>query len=91
MRLEQLYPMPVEELQAELGRYSAAEEVVWAQDEPINQGPWPFLGMNLRPLLKQELKLVSRAESAATSVGQAKRHAKELEGLLSKAFPHLDL
>nr|WP_218849945.1 multifunctional oxoglutarate decarboxylase/oxoglutarate dehydrogenase thiamine pyrophosphate-binding subunit/dihydrolipoyllysine-residue succinyltransferase subunit [Nesterenkonia sandarakina] len=91
VRLEQLYPMPVEELQAELDRYSSAEEVVYAQDEPINQGPWPFLGMNLRPLLKQELKLVSRAESAATSVGQAKRHAKELEGLLSKAFPHLDL
>ncbi|MBE1524260.1 2-oxoglutarate dehydrogenase E1 component [Nesterenkonia lutea] len=91
IRLEQLYPMPVEELQAELDRYSSAEEFVYAQDEPINQGPWPFLGLNLQPLLKQDLRLVSRAESAATSVGQAKRHAKELEGLLSKAFPHLDL
>ncbi len=91
VRLEQLYPMPVEELQAELDRFTSAEEFVYAQDEPINQGPWPFLGLNLQPRLTQDLKLVSRAESAATSVGQAKRHAKELEGLLSKAFPHLDL
>lgn len=43
------------------------------------------------PLLDQDFSLVARPESAATSVGQAKRHAKELEELLAKAFPHLDL
>ncbi|MCT1606587.1 multifunctional oxoglutarate decarboxylase/oxoglutarate dehydrogenase thiamine pyrophosphate-binding subunit/dihydrolipoyllysine-residue succinyltransferase subunit [Nesterenkonia massiliensis] len=91
IRLEQLYPMPVEELQAELDKYSSATEFVYAQDEPANQGPWPFLALNLQPLLKQDLQLVARKESAATSVGQAKRHAKELETLLAQAFPHLEL
>ena len=91
VRLEQLYPMPVEELQEELNRFPGGAEFVYAQDEPANQGPWPFLGMNLKPLLTQDLQLVARPESAATSVGQAKRHAKELETLLAQAFPHLDL
>ncbi|WP_022872345.1 multifunctional oxoglutarate decarboxylase/oxoglutarate dehydrogenase thiamine pyrophosphate-binding subunit/dihydrolipoyllysine-residue succinyltransferase subunit [Nesterenkonia alba] len=91
LRLEQLYPMPVQQLQAELDKYTEAEEFVYAQDEPANQGPWPFLGLNLQPALRQQLQLVSRPESAATSVGQAKRHAKELEELLQQAFPHLDL
>ncbi|MDR8020185.1 multifunctional oxoglutarate decarboxylase/oxoglutarate dehydrogenase thiamine pyrophosphate-binding subunit/dihydrolipoyllysine-residue succinyltransferase subunit [Nesterenkonia aerolata] len=91
VRLEQLYPMPVEELQAELDSYPQDAEFVYAQDEPFNQGPWPFMFVNFLPLLTQELDLISRAESAATSVGQAKRHAKELDTLLEQAFPHLDL
>ncbi|WP_150463096.1 multifunctional oxoglutarate decarboxylase/oxoglutarate dehydrogenase thiamine pyrophosphate-binding subunit/dihydrolipoyllysine-residue succinyltransferase subunit [Nesterenkonia ebinurensis] len=89
VRLEQLYPMPVETLQAELDKYSKAEEFVYAQDEPENQGPWPFFGLNFAPLLKQDFSLVARSASAATSVGQAKRHAQELETLLGQAYPHL--
>ena len=91
VRLEQLYPMPVDQLRAELDRYPADADFIYAQDEPRNQGPWPFLGLNLQPLLSQNLQLVSRSESAATSVGQAKRHAQELDELLEQAFPHLDL
>ena len=89
VRLEQLYPMPVEAVQEELDKYSGAEEFVYAQDEPENQGPWPFFGLNFAPLLKQNISLVARSASAATSVGQAKRHAEELETLLSEAFPDL--
>ncbi|NDK32317.1 multifunctional oxoglutarate decarboxylase/oxoglutarate dehydrogenase thiamine pyrophosphate-binding subunit/dihydrolipoyllysine-residue succinyltransferase subunit [Nesterenkonia haasae] len=91
VRLEQLYPMPVETLQAELDKYTNAEAFVYAQDEPENQGPWPFFGMNFAPRMSQDFSLVARSESAATSVGQAKRHAKELDTLLSQAFTHLDL
>ncbi|WP_120003371.1 multifunctional oxoglutarate decarboxylase/oxoglutarate dehydrogenase thiamine pyrophosphate-binding subunit/dihydrolipoyllysine-residue succinyltransferase subunit [Nesterenkonia muleiensis] len=91
VRLEQLYPMPVEALQEELDKYGNAEKFLYTQDEPENQGPWPFFGLNFAPLLNQDISLVARPASAATSVGQAKRHAKELETLLSEAFPHLDL
>ncbi|GAB3188326.1 multifunctional oxoglutarate decarboxylase/oxoglutarate dehydrogenase thiamine pyrophosphate-binding subunit/dihydrolipoyllysine-residue succinyltransferase subunit [Nesterenkonia suensis] len=91
VRLEQLYPMPVDQLREELASYPAEADFVYAQDEPANQGPWPFLGMNLVPLLDQDLQLISRRESAATSVGQARRHAKELDTLLAQAFPHLNL
>ena len=91
VRLEQLYPMPVEQLQAELDRYPADAEFIYTQDEPQNQGPWPFFGLNFAHLLNQEITLIGRSESAATSVGQAKRHAAELDSLLSRAFPHLEL
>ncbi|WP_146339274.1 multifunctional oxoglutarate decarboxylase/oxoglutarate dehydrogenase thiamine pyrophosphate-binding subunit/dihydrolipoyllysine-residue succinyltransferase subunit [Nesterenkonia sp. NBAIMH1] len=90
VRLEQLYPMPVEALRKELGRYPAEAEVVYTQDEPSNQGPWPFFGMNFVPQLDHDVRLISRPSGAATSVGQAKRHAKELEDLLGEAFSHLD-
>ena len=46
VRVEQLYPLPAEEIDAELAKYPNAD-VVWAQDEPANQGPWPFIGLNL--------------------------------------------
>ena len=46
VRVEQLYPMPAAEIQAAVSKYPNAE-VVWAQDEPANQGPWPFIGLNL--------------------------------------------
>src|SRR5699024_9573794 len=91
IRLEQLYPMPVEQLQAELDKYPAQAEIVYTQDEPQNQGPWPFFGLSFAPQLKQEVALIARPESAATSVGQANRHAEELATLLSRAFPHLEL
>src|SRR4029453_15003195 len=47
IRLEQLYPLPIEEIKAELGRYPAAEEFVWVQEEPANQGAWSFMALNL--------------------------------------------
>ncbi|MET1156247.1 multifunctional oxoglutarate decarboxylase/oxoglutarate dehydrogenase thiamine pyrophosphate-binding subunit/dihydrolipoyllysine-residue succinyltransferase subunit [Arthrobacter sp.] len=85
IRLEQLYPLPVEEIKAELAKYPNAD-VVWAQDEPANQGPWPFMGLYLPEALDQPLRLVSRPASAATSTGSAKRHAMEQDVLVKKAF-----
>src|SRR6185312_4972878 len=41
VRVERLYPIPAQELQAELSRYPADAELVWAQEEPENQGAWP--------------------------------------------------
>ncbi|MGM0929359.1 MAG: multifunctional oxoglutarate decarboxylase/oxoglutarate dehydrogenase thiamine pyrophosphate-binding subunit/dihydrolipoyllysine-residue succinyltransferase subunit [Actinomycetota bacterium] len=85
IRVEQLYPLPVEEIKAELAKYPNAE-VVWAQDEPANQGPWPFMGLYLPEALDKPLRLVSRSASAATSTGSAKRHAVEQDVLVKKAF-----
>jgi multifunctional 2-oxoglutarate metabolism enzyme len=85
IRVEQLYPLPVEEIKAELAKYPNAE-VVWAQDEPGNQGPWPFMGLYLPEALDKQVRLVSRSASAATSTGSAKRHAVEQDVLVKKAF-----
>jgi len=85
IRVEQLYPLPYKEIQDAVAKYPNAE-LVWAQDEPANQGPWPFIGLNLPPELDRPLRLVSRPASASTATGSAKRHAVEQDILVKKAF-----
>ena len=51
VRVERLYPIPAQELQAELSRYPADAEVVWAQEEPENQGAWPRMALRLPQLI----------------------------------------
>ena len=85
VRVEQLYPLPAEEIQRELDKYPNAT-VKWVQDEPANQGPWPFMGLNLVPQLDREVTLVSRPASASTSAGTKKRHDQEASVLLDQAF-----
>jgi len=86
IRVEQLYPLPVEEIEAELAKYPNATEVRWVQDEPANQGPWPFMALNLAPELSLPLVRVSRDASAAPSVGNHKRHVEENKALMERAF-----
>ncbi|MGO4385446.1 multifunctional oxoglutarate decarboxylase/oxoglutarate dehydrogenase thiamine pyrophosphate-binding subunit/dihydrolipoyllysine-residue succinyltransferase subunit [Specibacter sp. RAF43] len=85
IRLEQLYPLPLAEINAELAKYPNAD-VIWAQDEPANQGPWPFMGLNLAPELGRAITRVSRPASAATATGSAKIHAVEQTLLIKQAF-----
>ncbi len=86
-RLEQLYPRPVEELQAEMATYPNLREVRWVQDEPENMGPWPHLKLNLAPELTDlPFTLVSRPASAAPSVGQMSVHKEQHKTLLQQAF-----
>ncbi|MER2138351.1 MAG: multifunctional oxoglutarate decarboxylase/oxoglutarate dehydrogenase thiamine pyrophosphate-binding subunit/dihydrolipoyllysine-residue succinyltransferase subunit, partial [Arthrobacter sp.] len=85
IRVEQLYPLPYKEIQDAVAKYPNAE-LVWAQDEPANQGPWPFIGLNLPQELDRPLRLVSRPASASTATGSAKRHAVEQDILVKKAF-----
>ncbi|GAB3525579.1 multifunctional oxoglutarate decarboxylase/oxoglutarate dehydrogenase thiamine pyrophosphate-binding subunit/dihydrolipoyllysine-residue succinyltransferase subunit [Arthrobacter monumenti] len=85
VRVEQLYPLPVDAIKETAKKYPNAE-LVWAQDEPANQGPWPFIGLNLPPALGTDVRLVSRPASASTASGSAKRHAVEQEILVKQAF-----
>jgi 2-oxoglutarate dehydrogenase E1 component len=90
-RVEQLYPLPVPELGAELSRFPNLAEVRWVQDEPSNQGPWPFMALHLPPLLERytpgaHLSHVSRPESAAPSVGSMSVHTEQQRALLAQAL-----
>ncbi len=85
VRLEQYYPEPIEELIAVLGRYPGAE-LVWVQDEPENQGAWPFVNQELAKHLGRPIRVVSRPSSAATATGLPKRHAAEQTVLMDAAF-----
>jgi len=87
LRLEQLYPLPAEELRAAVGHYSSATEIVWVQDEPDNQGAWPFVALNLPQHLDGlTLRHVSRHASASPAVGSHNTHETEQHDMLDAAF-----
>ena len=85
-RVEQLYPLPVEELKAEIAKYPNLKAVRWVQDEPENMGPWPHFAMFLTPQLDVKIEPITRAASSSPSVGTVKRHAEEQQTLLGRAF-----
>ncbi len=86
VRVEQLYPTPVDEIKAAYAQYPNAE-LVWVQDEPANQGPWTYIGLFLPKYMNgQVAKLVSRPASATPSTGSSKRHAAEQADLIERAF-----
>jgi 2-oxoglutarate dehydrogenase E1 component len=86
IRMEQLYPIDVQALNDALEPYAKAQ-LVWVQDEPANQGPWPFIALNLpehlggRPLIR-----VSRAAAASPATGSSKKHQAEQASLVRQAF-----
>ncbi|WP_291761665.1 multifunctional oxoglutarate decarboxylase/oxoglutarate dehydrogenase thiamine pyrophosphate-binding subunit/dihydrolipoyllysine-residue succinyltransferase subunit [Cellulomonas sp. 73-145] len=85
VRLEQLYPFDAEAAREALAPYGDAE-LVWVQDEPQNQGAWSYLSLHVPPVLGRQLRVVSRAESAATATGSAKKHAVQQTELIAEAF-----
>ncbi len=86
-RVEQLYPLPAAEIQAEMRRYPNLRELRWVQDEPGNQGPWPFIALHLPEHLGGlPLYRISRPESASPSVGSHSRHVAEQRTLLEQSF-----
>lgn len=88
VRLEMLHPIPFNRLKETFDSYSNAEEIRFCQDEPANQGPWPFLNEHLRNLIPDMLpmKRVSRRAQASTATGLSKVHAVEQAALLDEAF-----
>jgi multifunctional 2-oxoglutarate metabolism enzyme len=87
VRLERLYPAPVDELRAELSRYPSTAELVWVQEEPANQGAWPWMALKLPEVLGRPLRLVAQPASSAPSVGSAKVHAASHRGVIESAIP----
>jgi multifunctional 2-oxoglutarate metabolism enzyme len=92
VRVEQLYPWPREQLHDIIGRYGAATEVIWVQDEPENMGAWPFVHGRLHRLLRDDyaVRHLSRAASASPASGSAQVHKEEEQLLLDAAFADLD-
>ncbi|WP_447950281.1 multifunctional oxoglutarate decarboxylase/oxoglutarate dehydrogenase thiamine pyrophosphate-binding subunit/dihydrolipoyllysine-residue succinyltransferase subunit [Microbacterium aurum] len=86
VRLEQLYPAPIDELNAVIDSYPNAE-LVWVQDEPENQGAWPFIALEVvKHLHGRTIRRVSRAAAASTATGSPKVHAREQAEIIEKAL-----
>jgi 2-oxoglutarate dehydrogenase E1 component len=87
VRIEQLYPFPRPELATELKRYPA-KEVVWCQEEPMNQGAWYQIRHHLDHCLAkgQSLSYAGRARSASPAAGHLNTHNEEQAALLANAL-----
>ena len=85
VRLEQYYPFPAVDLQQIASKYDGAN-FVWVQDEPENQGAWPFVMMEAAASGLPPLTVVSRARSASPATGSSKRSQGEAQIILDRAL-----
>jgi 2-oxoglutarate dehydrogenase E1 component len=88
VRIEQLYPFPVELYASVMRKYPNAREVVWCQEEPQNQGAWYQIRHRLQEPLSREQHLLyaGRAPAAAPATGIAQMHAEQQKALVEAAL-----
>ncbi|KAF9888024.1 2-oxoglutarate dehydrogenase E1 component [Aspergillus nanangensis] len=92
-RVEQLHPFPWAQLKENLDSYPNARNIVWAQEEPLNAGPWSFAQPRIETLLnetehhnRRHVLYAGRAPSASVASGLKSVHLKEEQELLEEAF-----
>ena len=83
IRVEQLYPLPVRQLEELYKKYSHAATWFWVQEEPLNMGAASYLQMNLKSL---NYGVISRQPSASTATGYLKVHTQEQAEIIDTAF-----
>lgn len=94
VRIEQIYPFPGDPLVKRLKSMPKLEELVWAQEEPKNNGAWHFVEDELEECLMEagrkgmRPRYAGRAPSASPATGLAKRHAAEQAALIADALGH---
>ncbi len=88
LRVEQLYPVPGNQVRAALDLYPHTTDIVWAQEEPANQGAWSHIALSLPEFLPSELRLrrVSRRAAASPAAGSSKVHEAEQAALVDAVF-----
>ena len=86
VRVEQLYPFPIEEFMRVANAHPHAN-LLWVQDEPANQGPYPFVALNTFEALEgRTLRRVSRRATASPATGSHHLHEEEQHALITEAF-----
>ena len=86
VRVEQLYPWPKENIEAELAKFPNVTDVVWLQEEPENMGAWPFVHLRTLAWNTLFMRHVARAESASPATGSHLVHSAEQADLLTRAL-----
>ncbi|WP_217521436.1 2-oxoglutarate dehydrogenase E1 component [Vibrio metschnikovii] len=88
VRIEQLYPFPIEEVQAAIAPYTKVVDYVWCQEEPQNQGAWYSSQHNFRAAIPAgaDLKYAGRPASASPAVGYMSVHLKQQKALIEDAL-----
>ncbi|MGH7901774.1 MAG: 2-oxoglutarate dehydrogenase E1 component, partial [Thermodesulfobacteriota bacterium] len=88
VRLEQLYPLPNEELKRVINSYPKLSEIVWLQEEPENMGAWTYIHPRLKNIIDRKFPLYYMGRSAYSSPaeGSLSRHRVNQETLINQAF-----
>ncbi len=86
VRIEQLYPAPVEQLQAIHKRYKNAKEFIWVQEENENMGAWPYYCRTLRKTDIEFTDYIARTASGSPATGYMKKHVAQQEAIINKSF-----
>mgnify|MGYP001576726735 CR=1 FL=1 len=84
VRLEQLFPLPVEEIRRVISKYQNANDIVWAQEEPRNMGAWSYLLLHLPEA--QKMRAVSRRMYGAPAAGSSTRFKKRHDEVIEYVF-----
>lgn len=92
VRIEQLYPFPEQRILAEIEKYPNLQEIIWTQEEPLNQGAWYYLAPELfkvvlpHPTKAKLIEPSARPASAAPATGSPKIHIEQQQALVNKAL-----
>jgi 2-oxoglutarate dehydrogenase E1 component len=88
IRIEQLYPFPVDEYAAIINQYAGVRDIVWCQEEPQNQGAWYQIRHRLQEALgdEQTLYYAGRSSAAAPASGIFKLHLQQQQALVEAAL-----
>ena len=91
IRLEQLYPFPEQELEDALAPYTHLKEIIWCQDEPMNQGAWYASQHHMRRVIHKHkptlyLEYAGRDASASPAAGYMALHVAQQQKLISEAL-----
>ncbi|TWR27399.1 2-oxoglutarate dehydrogenase E1 component [Mucilaginibacter pallidiroseus] len=86
VRVEQLYPTPVQQILKVKAKYEKASEFIWVQEEPENMGAWPYICRKFHNEEYLKLNVISRLEGSSTATGFAKQHAAQQAHIVAKAF-----
>ena len=91
MRVEQLYPSPIDQLLSLLETYPNARQLVWLQEEPENMGAWKFVESRVWRVKERgyDLRHVARVESGSPATGSKTIHDQELADLIEETFRDL--
>lgn len=88
IRVEEIYPFPMEEIRDIVSRYPNLEEIVWIQEEPKNMGAWTFVEPRLKELVNYsvDVKYIGRRRRSSPAEGDPVAHKKEQARIINKAL-----
>ena len=73
-------------MEAIVAKYKNAKDVVWVQEEPENQGAWPYLLRRVRKTGLRNMDVISRKESSSPATGYMKQHTHQQAYIVAAAF-----